>query len=224
MRESKLFMTFDKVSEKGIISGYITRYGEVDSYGSATQKGCFAKTIEAFNQGRVIPVLWQHDRREPIGKFITMKDDDIGCYVVIQLDLNVTKAKEAYSLILNKIVSGLSIGGYIVEASWNTETEVETLIEIDLIETSVVTFPACDNARIDECREVEHDSIVRRIESALKATGALSNKECKKYASQIAAEKQKQNKNEDERQVQTVDNTIDSVEKQVLNSLKNFSL
>lgn len=224
MRESKLFMTFDKVSEKGIISGYITRYGEVDSYGSATQKGCFAKAIEAFKQGRVIPVLWQHDRREPIGKFIDMKEDDIGTYAVIQLDLNVARAKEAYSLITNKIVSGLSIGGYIVEASWNTETEVETLIEIDLIETSVVTFPACDNARIDEFREADHDSIVRRIESALKATGSLSNKECKKYASQIAAEKQKQNRNEDGRQVQDTEKATNSVEKQVLNSLKNFKL
>lgn len=180
MKKSEHFMKFEKVSDQGIISGYITKFGVVDSYGTATAKGCFKSTIARMEAGEVIPVLWQHDPHEPIGKFLSIKDDDVGTYAVIQLDLNVARAREAFSLIKNDIISGLSIGGYIIETEVNEETQVLIMTDIELFETSVVTFPACDEARIDDCRS--NSLNIRDMEHAFRKSGMFSQTDSKKLA------------------------------------------
>lgn len=180
MRKSEHFMKFEKVSDKGIISGYITKFGVIDSYGSYTVKGCFKSSIERMEKGEVIPVLWQHDPHEPIGKFLSIKDDDVGTYAVIQLDLNVERAREAFSLIKNEIISGLSIGGIVNEAEIDEDTQVLSMTDIELFETSVVTFPACDEARIDDCRS--NSLNIRDMEHAFRKSGMFSQTDSKKLA------------------------------------------
>lgn len=180
MKKTEHFMKFEKVSDEGIISGYITKFGEVDSYGTCTVSGCFRSAMKRLADGETIPVLWQHDVHEPIGKFLSMKDDDVGCYAVIQLDLNVERAREAFSLAKNRIISGLSIGGMINRTEWNEKDQVLMMTDIDLYETSVVTFPACDTARIDDCRS---DTLnIREMEHAFRKSGMFSQNDSKKLA------------------------------------------
>ena len=174
-------MKFEKVADEGVISGYITKFGEVDSYGTCTVAGCFQSAVDRMNNGETIPVLWQHDPHDPIGKFAKLKEDDIGYYADIKLDLNVSRAREAFSLIKNDIVSGLSIAGVIKKITFSTdEDEPDVMNEIDLWETSVVTFPACDGARIDDCRE--NKTNIREMEHAFKKSGLFSQTDSKKLA------------------------------------------
>ena len=237
MKKSEHFMKFEKVSDQGIISGYITKFGVVDSYGTATAKGCFKSTIARMEAGEVIPVLWQHDPHEPIGKFLSIKDDDVGTYAVIQLDLNVKRAREAFSLIKNGIISGLSIGGYIIETEVNEETQVLLMIDIELIETSVVTFPACDEARIDDCRSSLN---IREMEHAFRKSGMFSQSDSKKLAKYFcnflkAEEISKETETTPAESVvtdepievkeeQTVKNSDENALKDLINALQSFKL
>lgn len=181
MKKSELFMKFEKVSDQGIISGFISKYGEIDSYGSTTVKGCFAEAIARVEAGEVIPVLWQHDPHEPIGKFKSIRETDEGPYAEIELDLNVARAKEAFSLVKNDVISGLSIGGIIDDYDYD-DSDVLQIKSFSLWETSVVTFPACESARIDDFRAKEPTG-VRFLEQAFRKSGAFTRSESKKIAS-----------------------------------------
>ena len=55
-------------------------------------------------------MLWQHDYSHPIGVWLDMEEDHKGLLVKGRLLLEVTKGREAYSLLKNGISNGLSIG------------------------------------------------------------------------------------------------------------------
>ena len=192
----------DNITEEGLIKGYITKFNEIDSYNSLTVKGAFSKTLEQVKQGRVIPFLWQHDQREPIGKFLSFEETSEGIIGTCLLDLNVKKAQEAYSLVKNGIITGLSIGARVLSSDFENYDNkvVEVLKDLELFEVSLVTFPACDGARIDEVRAkgVKMINKARQIEMALKATGLLSNNICKQYANILAKKADEKEELEDE--------------------------
>lgn len=192
----------DNITEEGLIRGYITKFNEIDSYNSLTVKGAFSQTLEQVKQGRVIPFLWQHDQREPIGKFLSFEETSEGIIGTCLLDLNVQKAQEAYSLVKNGIITGLSIGARVLSSDYENYDDkiVEVLKDLELFEVSLVTFPACDGARIDEVRAkgVKMTNKARQIEMALKATGLLSNNICKQYANILAKKSDEKEELEDE--------------------------
>ena len=49
------------ISENGEFEGYISTYYDVDSYGTYFLPGAWDRSIERFNAGEVIPVLWSHE-------------------------------------------------------------------------------------------------------------------------------------------------------------------
>lgn len=229
MKKTEHFMKFEKVSDEGVISGYITKFGEIDSYGTCTVKGCFSSAMKRLAEGETIPVLWQHDTHEPIGKFQSMKDDEKGCYAEIQLDLNVERAREAFSLAKNKIISGLSIGGVINKTVWDDVNKVLMMTDIDLYETSVVTFPACDTARIDDCRSSTVN--IREMEHAFRKSGIFSQTDSKKLAKffcEILKSKPEEpdaENHETKAEIRSDEHTNDTkVLNDLLNTLKNFQI
>jgi phage head maturation protease len=46
-------------------------------------------------------------------------------------------------------VTGLSIGYWVRESSFDEKTGIRTLTKLDLVEVSLVTFPANDDARVE---------------------------------------------------------------------------
>ena len=137
-----------EITDEGIISGYLSKFDNEDSYGDIVRKGAFLESIEAIKaSSRKLPVLWQHNRDEPIGYYTELKEDDIGLHFEAQLLIeSVVKASEAYALLKYGVISGMSIGYFIKEYkviseenSYDTSYE---LLKVDLKEGSVVTFPA----------------------------------------------------------------------------------
>lgn len=138
------------VDDDGLFSGYGSVFGEVDSYREVVAPGAFAESLSQIAaKGRPVPVLWQHRSGEPIGVYTSLSEDARGLKVEGQLVLEVGRAKEAHALMKAGAVSGLSIGYYVREDSWDEKERIRTLKKVDLVEVSLVTFPANDDARVD---------------------------------------------------------------------------
>lgn len=150
------------IDEKGVFDGYLSVFGNVDSYGDVVMPGAFAKTLAKWKAlDRLPPVLWQHRSGEPLGPFLEMREDNVGLYVRGQLLVDdVPRAREARALLKAKAINGMSIGYVSVVESYDKTTGIISLMEIDLWEGSIVTFPANQLAGVSGVK-----SEIDRIES-----------------------------------------------------------
>jgi HK97 family phage prohead protease len=153
------------VSEEGEFEGYGSVFDVIDSYAERIARGAFADSLanKPLNQ---IALLWQHDWREPIGPWRDMREDDYGLFVRGKLTLDVQRAREARALMMDDAISGLSIG--FVPERWEVDDEegLITLTQVDLWETSLVTFPANNPSRVTSVKfahgEVPEVSVIER--------------------------------------------------------------
>lgn len=138
-----------KLAEDGTFEGYASTFGNVDSYGDIIAAEAFDKAIrEAKKTGKYPKLLWQHNTGEPIGVFTEMKKTAEGLYVTGRLSLAVAKAKEAYALLHDGALDGMSIGFSASKYEIDAKTGVRTIKEVKLFEISLVTFPANEMARV----------------------------------------------------------------------------
>ncbi|MFN3766823.1 MAG: HK97 family phage prohead protease [Ectopseudomonas guguanensis] len=141
------------VSDDGLFTGYGSVFGVVDSYNEVVAPGAFLESIEeAKAKARTFPVLWQHRTAEPIGSWDieSLKEDDRGLFGAGGLWLDdAPYARIAYRGMKSRSITGLSIGYYVRESSFDEKTRIRTLTKLDLVEISIVTVPANDEARTD---------------------------------------------------------------------------
>lgn len=142
------------VEKDGFFSGYGSVFGEVDSYREIVAPGAFAASLAArAAKGRKLPILWQHRSDQPLGIYDVAREDGTGLYLEGRLLVDdVTQAREAHALMKAGALTGLSIGYYVTGESWNEKDRIRTLTAVDLEETSLVTFPANDSARIESVK------------------------------------------------------------------------
>lgn len=141
------------VSEDGLFTGYGSVFGVVDSYNEVVAPGAFVDSIaDAKSKGRTFPVLWQHRTDEPIGDWDieSLKEDGRGLFGSGGLWLeDAPYARIAYRGMQSRSITGLSIGYYVRDSSFDEKTRIRTLLKLDLVEISIVTVPANDEARTD---------------------------------------------------------------------------
>lgn len=177
LAEIKVADTADTEGEM-TFSGYGAVFGNVDSYGDVIAKGAFAETLKAVTKSGIWPsMLSQHggmfgDSQTPIGVWSEMKEDDHGLWVEGKF-ANTERGREAYELLKMKprpAISGLSIGFRAKE--WAVRTQPDeprrTLKAVDLVEISLVTFPANTKARVTN---VKSEFNPRDFETALREAG-----------------------------------------------------
>ena len=132
----------------GRLKGYASRFGEPDQSGDVVLPGAFAGSLARLKEaGRTVKFLWQHDPTRPIGTWEQVREDATGLFVAGEVLTDLALGKEAALLIQAGAVDGLSIGYRVVRAEPNRETGGRNLIEIDLWEVSLVTFPMLPTAR-----------------------------------------------------------------------------
>jgi len=140
-------MKIKSINEKGQIEGYASVFSELDLNGDIVEQGAFTKSIEEFSKGKKPKLLWQHDMSEPIGIIDDLQEDDYGLFIRAHLLMDLPKAKEIYLLLKNKALDGFSIG-YRIRNHFMKNNQ-KHLTDIELLEVSIVTFPACESATID---------------------------------------------------------------------------
>ena len=175
----------DKVNDDGSFKGYASVFGNVDSYGEIVAPGAFADSIKRIKaSGDPLPVLWQHRSGEPIGGSDVLEEDQLGLKTEGWLLKDVIpRAAEAHALMKRRVVRGLSIGYYVEADSWNEKERLRTLLKLDLVEYSIVTFPANVLAMVDEVKAAARIKSIREFEDFLRDEGGFSAQRAKAIAS-----------------------------------------
>ena len=146
--ETKFCRFGDDIAPKGAeLAGYAALFGRAEQGGDIVQAGAYAASLARLAaEGRKVKMLWQHDPARPIGVWDTVREDARGLYVEGRLLSDVQTGREALSLLTAGASDGLSIGYRTVKSEKSGAGRL--LIEIDLWEVSLVTFPMLPDARI----------------------------------------------------------------------------
>lgn len=150
----------------GTFSGYASVFGEVDLGRDVIERGAFQRSLQERGAAG-IRMLFQHDPAQPIGAWRTIREDERGLYVEGVLAPDVARAKEVHSLMKTGALDGLSIGFQTVRAGKAGRDGVRRILEADLWEISVVTFPMLPSARVSD---VKHARFFRDRETELVRT------------------------------------------------------
>lgn len=128
----------------GVIEGYASLFGVTDDGGDEVAPGAYAASLA--RRGRGVKLLWQHDPAQPIGVWERIEEDLRGLRVTGRLLTEIRAGAEALALLRAGAIDGLSIG-YRTLRSEKKPGGGRKLLEIDLWEVSLVTFPMLSEAR-----------------------------------------------------------------------------
>ena len=135
----------------GTIEGFAAVFGRLSEnlggYREKIRPGAFQNSIKSND----IVGLYNHDHGNVLGRTaagtMRLRETEVGLETVI--DLPATQlGRDTYELVRRGDLSGMSFGFHVVQEAWNSTSERE-LIEIDLMEVSVVAFPAYKQTTIE---------------------------------------------------------------------------
>jgi len=191
-----MMKTFDfsleskSLSDAGEFEGYASTFGNLDSGGDIVEPGAFIESVVAAKRdGRNIPMLWQHDQREPIGVWKDISEDAKGLFVrgTLILDGDQT-AQRAYGKLKAGALGGMSIGYRIPPggAEHDEKRRATRLKKIDLREISLVTMPMNIEARVTTVKSILDAGklpSLSEFEDFLRDAGGFSRNQAKAIAS-----------------------------------------
>lgn len=169
-------------------TGYGSVFNTKDQGGDIVVAGAFSKSLKKWQEnGRQVPVLWQHKTDEPIGSWADLSEDDHGLLGDANLWTDdAPYARIAHKGMKTKTITGLSIGYRVKREEYDKKAGANRLIELDLVEISVVTNPMHDDARISTVKAmIEAGTLptLREFEEFLRDAGGFSKAQAEKIAS-----------------------------------------
>jgi HK97 family phage prohead protease len=175
--------------EEGSIEGYASVFGGVDSYGDTIEKTAFDSVIKS---GQKPLMFYQHNRWSiPIGVWEELSVDEKGLKVKGRLNLELEEAREVYSALKFGSLNGMSIGFRMKDKDYEYDDDDICHIKniSELLEISIVNFPADKEARIDNVKSEDRDlNDIRDCEHYLRELG-ISKKMAQKLISVIKTAK-----------------------------------
>ncbi|WP_374620580.1 HK97 family phage prohead protease [Devosia sp.] len=135
------------IDDEGRFAGYASVFDRLDEAGDLVMPGAFAKSLARRGASK-LRMLFQHDPREPIGTWETVREDAVGLWAEGRLVAGVPRADALRRLIERRAIDGLSIGFRTTRATREAASGHRRLWAIELWEISIVTFPMLAEARI----------------------------------------------------------------------------
>ncbi len=157
------------VSGEGRFSGYASLFGVVDLGRDLVEPGAFSAALRRRGSGGV-RMLYQHEPGEPIGVWETLREDGRGLWVSGRLAAT-ARGNDVRELLKSGAIDGLSIGFRTIRARRDPATGVRRIIEADLWEISIVTFPMLPGARVERVKAAPTE---REFERWLRREAGLS--------------------------------------------------
>lgn len=157
------------VTEDGQIEGLAAGYGNVDAGGDVVMPGALARSLTA---RKSIPMLMYHDQTRPAGIWTDFAESPGGLIAKGQISMSSQIGREAYGLVRDGAIGGLSIGYRTVREQLVGKTR--QLLELALYEVSLVTIPMNERAVITAVKSIiEHGQLptIREFEDFLREAG-----------------------------------------------------
>lgn len=160
------------LNEQGEFEGYASTFGNVDRVGDICVAGCFAESLQKRPASKV-KMLLHHDTRRICGTWVSLEEDSRGLKAKGKLLLTTQDGKETYELMRAGALDALSIGYRTLVDEIDRTTGVRKIVKADLMEVSVVTFPANERATIGAVKSALNFTAQdwREIEAALRDEG-----------------------------------------------------
>lgn len=172
-----------EIKEDGIFEGYASVFDVEDSYGDVVLPGAFKDSLE----NKKPKILWQHMSAEPIGVPLETKEDEKGLFIRGQLAMKTVRGAEAYELLKMGAIDGMSIGYMSLVETYDKEKNLLFLEKIDLWEFSLVTFPACETAKVSFVKSIDEIGSLADAEDLLRESGGFSKGQACAVVSKIKA-------------------------------------
>lgn len=154
LRETKYVSSkMDSVRLDGTFTGYASVYNEIDLGNDIVLPGAFKNSLRTRGP-KNIRMLFQHNPDEPIGVWEEIVETSKGLKVRGRITAGVERGKEVLKLMRAGALDGLSIGFKTVRSQKDKIQKTRNIIEADLWEISIVTFPMQENARINSVKNL----------------------------------------------------------------------
>ncbi len=128
----------DEKIDSIFIEGYAST-NDVDRAGDIVPKSVWEDGLTNYLKNPII--LSQHDHDDPIGRMVEHKIDEKGLWIKARI----SAAAEVFNLIKDGVLTAFSIGFRVLDAEYNSATELFVIKELELMEISVVSVPCNQN-------------------------------------------------------------------------------
>jgi len=168
---------FDKdAASEGLIKGYASIFGNVDSDGDIMDRGAYSKTLQE-SKDRV-KFLWQHDMHMPLGKVMDVYEDEQGLPFEAKIS-DTELGKDAKTLIKDGVLNEFSVGFMPIKMEKGSDG-YNHIKEVKLFEFSLVTLAANSEAVMTDYKSaVKPDEIPTRIDAIIKLNKSLRTNQAK---------------------------------------------
>jgi HK97 family phage prohead protease len=186
----------DADEKTGIVTGYCSMFGNIDSDNDMIMHGAFSKTIQERGPGSAKPRikhLWQHDSWQPIGVPTLMKEDDRGLYFETQFGKD-SFSQDKLQQHIDGIITELSIGFNTIKSEdvlgEDGKPVCRKLHELKLWEYSSVTWGANSLTEVVSAKGETKDILAdlnKRIEALNKGlkNGKYSEETAEQFESEL---------------------------------------
>jgi HK97 family phage prohead protease len=140
------------VTAEGEFEGYGSIFNNEDLGRDVMVAGAFTKSLARRPAGKV-KMLRQHYTDDPIGIWLDLAEDSKGLKGRGKLILDTVKGRETHALMRAGALDGLSIGYRTLKDRFDRTKGIRYLEEVDLVEISVVTFPANPKAVVSAVKQ-----------------------------------------------------------------------
>jgi len=155
----------DADDKSGIIKGYGSVFGNVDSDGDIILNGAYSKTIK--ENGSRVKYLYQHNMDMPLGKMLNLFEDEKGLVFEAQIPLT-TLGKDVMQLIKAGVITENSVGILPINKA-TMANGLREIREVKLFEISAVTLAANDQAlMLDAKGNVDLEKISLKYDNVAK--------------------------------------------------------
>ena len=120
------------------IEGYAST-NDIDRAGDVVPVAVWEKGIKNYLKNPII--LAYHNHSHPVGRVVQHRVDSKGLWVKARI----SSAAEIFNLVKDNVLTAFSIGFKVLDASYDSVTEVFSIKELELVEISIVSVPCNQN-------------------------------------------------------------------------------
>tara|TARA_Y100000592_G_scaffold18040_2_gene27370 strand:+ start:19237 stop:19932 length:696 start_codon:yes stop_codon:yes gene_type:complete len=163
-KQSPMGEIVDMDKDMGIVKGYASTFGNIDSDNDIINKGAYKKTIA--ENGQRIKYIYQHNMEKPLGVIKMLEEDNKGLMFEAQI-AKTTLGKDVIELMKAGVLTENSVG--IMPIQKEMVDGVRHINEVKLFEISAVTMAANPEAMILDVKgNINQEKILKRYDRLAK--------------------------------------------------------